>query len=85
VVPAGVEDVSAPDAIFDLAVNRAAAFVRGAGSSVRLEAWHARTRFASRVSLELIRNVLEMKPSEGEWYWSGGPAGSWFPGKARTP
>lgn len=75
----------AQNAIFDLAVNRAAAFVRGAGSSVKLEAWHARTRFASRVNLEVIRTALETKPLEGEWHWSGGPSGSWLPGKARTP
>jgi hypothetical protein len=75
----------AQNAIFDLAVNRAAAFVRGASSSVNLEAWHARTRFASRVNLEMIRTALETKPPAGEWYWSGGASGSWFPGKARTP
>jgi hypothetical protein len=77
--------VSAPDAIFDLAVNRAAAFVRGASSSVNLEAWHARTRFASRVNLADVRAALETKPLSGEWHWSGGASGSWFPGKARTP
>lgn len=77
--------MSAPEAIFDLAVNRAVAFVRGAGSSVKLEAWHARTRFASRVSLGAIRAALETKPADGEWHWSGGPSGSWRPGRARTP
>jgi hypothetical protein len=80
----GLERVSAPDAIFDLAVNRAAAFVRGAGSSVNLDAWHARTRFASRVNLQDIRAALEQKPM-GDWYWSGGLNGSWHSGKARTP
>lgn len=77
--------MSAEDAIFDLAVNRAAAFVRGAGTSVGLESWHARTRFASRVSLVQVRLALESRPFVGEWHWSGGEAGSWQPGRARTP
>jgi hypothetical protein len=74
----------AANAIFDLAVNRAAAFVRGAGPNASLETWQTRTRFASRVNLELMRAVLETKP-EGECFWSGGEAGGWQPGKPRTP
>ncbi len=77
--------MSAVDAIFDLAVNRALAFVRGANSSVDLSAWHAKTRFVSRVNLQDVRAALEQKPINGDWYWSGGISGSWHSGKARTP
>jgi hypothetical protein len=74
----------AANAIFDLAVNRAAAFVRGAGLRASLEIWQTRTRFASRVNLELVRAALETKPV-GECFWIGGEAGEWIAGKARTP
>ena len=74
----------AAHAIFDLAVNRAAAFVRGAGANASLEVWQTRTRFASRVDLELVRAALETKPI-GEHFWIGGEAGGWQPGKSRTP
>lgn len=76
---------AARDAIFDLAVNRAASFVCGAGPTASLETWHARTRFAARVELNLIRAALEQRPMEGEWFWSGGELGSWQNGKAGTP
>jgi hypothetical protein len=74
----------AANAIFDLAVNRAAAFVRGAGPNASLEVWQTRTRFASRVNLELVRAALETKP-DGDCFWIGGEAGGWVAGKARTP
>jgi hypothetical protein len=74
----------AANAIFDLAVNRAAAFVRGAGLRASLEVWQTRTRFASRVKLELVRAALETKP-DGECFWTGGEAGGWQPGKPSTP
>jgi hypothetical protein len=64
---------AARDAIFDLAINRAASFLRGAG------------QHASRVELELIRTVLEQRPTEGEWHWAGGESGVWQIGKAPTP
>jgi hypothetical protein len=73
------------DAVFDLAVNRAATFQRGAGVNADLESWHARTRFAARVPLRAIRAALESKPLEGEWHWSGGERGAWRSGKAKTP
>ena len=60
----------AANAIFDLAVNRAAAFTRGAGPNASLEVWQTRTRFASRVNLELIRAALETKPI-AECFWIG--------------
>jgi hypothetical protein len=74
----------AANAIFDLAVNRAAAFVRGAGPNASLEIWQTRTRFASRVNLELVRAALKTKP-HGECFWIGGETGAWVAGKARTP
>jgi hypothetical protein len=76
---------AARDAIFDLAINRAASFLRGAGQYGLLEVWHSKTRFASRVELELIRVALEQRPKDGEWHWAGGEFGSWQTGKARTP
>ncbi len=75
----------APPALFDLAVNRAAAALRGTGTPAALEAWHARTRFARRVPLADIRRALDQRPRGGEWHWQGGKAGSWQPGKAAFP
>jgi uncharacterized protein YfiM (DUF2279 family) len=80
----------ARDAIFDLAVNRAAAFTRSTGASleaggVALETWQARTRFASRVSLEAVRTALESRPDGEGWHWVGGESGEWLAGKPRTP
>lgn len=85
-----------PGALFDLAVNRAWAALRGlrpgAGehADAALAAWHARTRFARRVPLESVRAALLARPS-GEglpgagWHWAGGPAGSWQTGRAPFP
>ena len=79
--------MSAPDALFDLAVNRANATLRGLRPTDRaaaLREWHARTRFARRVPLEAVTDCLDRRPA-GEWHWAGGPGGSWQPGKARFP
>lgn len=76
-----------PEALFDLAVNRAAAALRGAGGVGRaaaLAAWHARTRFARRVPLADIQRALAQKPA-GECHWQGGPDGGWQAGKAAFP
>ncbi|SEI76430.1 hypothetical protein SAMN04488058_101551 [Deinococcus reticulitermitis] len=78
----------APDALFDLAVNRAAAAVRGMSGRARasaLAAWHARTRFARRVPLAAVQAALTRHPGTGEWHWAGGPGGGWQPGKAPFP
>ncbi|GGI88388.1 hypothetical protein [Deinococcus wulumuqiensis] len=84
--PAGQDAAGAvPDALFDLAVNRAAAAVRGLGRPEALAAWHARTRFARRVALAEIRAALERRPAQGVWHWAGGPGGGWQPGKAAFP
>lgn len=88
---------AAPDALFDLAVNRAWAALRGVrpGAGARacdtaLAAWHARTRFARRVPLEAVKVALLARPPGGDaagegWHWSGGPAGGWQPGRAPFP
>jgi hypothetical protein len=76
---------AARDAIFDLAVNRAASFLRVAGQHAALEVWHSKTRFAFRVELELIRAALEQRPSSEECHWAGGATGAWQTGKAPTP
>lgn len=79
--------MTAPDALFDLAINRAAAFLRGARPTRLDEAlagWHARTRFARRVPLQDVHRCLASRP-DGDWHWEGGPAGGWKPGKARFP
>jgi len=75
----------AREAVFDLAVNRAAAYRRGLGPAAPLEVWQARTRFAARVDLGRVREALDTEPGEGQWHWSGGPSGGWHPGRARTP
>lgn len=77
--------MTARDRLFDLAVNRAAAYRRGAGADAPLEPWHARTRFAGRVDLAAVGRALEERPSEGEWHWAGGENGGWQQGRARTP
>ena len=84
--PAGQDAAGAvPDALFDLAVNRAAAAVRGLGRPEALAAWHARTRFARRVPLAEIRAALDLRPAGGVWHWAGGPGGGWQAGKAAFP
>nr|WP_293912067.1 hypothetical protein [Deinococcus sp.] len=79
--------MSVPDGLFDLAINRAANLLRGlpsAGRAAALAEWHARTRFARRVPLEQIWHCLDARP-DGEYYWAGGPDGTWQPGKAAFP
>ncbi|GHF55528.1 hypothetical protein [Deinococcus metalli] len=79
--PAG----AVPDALYDLAVNRAWRVVRSVGRPDALAAWHARTRFARRVPLDAVRAALSTYPGAGEWHWAGGPAGGWVPGRAPVP
>ncbi|GGR81651.1 hypothetical protein [Deinococcus sedimenti] len=77
-----------PDALFDLAVNRAAAALRGlrpARPDAALAAWHARTRFARRVPLDAVQAALALHPGQGEVHWAGGPGGGWQPGRAPFP
>lgn len=73
------------DALFDLAVNRAALALRAGQLKQILPAWHARTRFARRVPLVEIEKALLKKPATGQWHWSGGVGGAWKEGKAAFP
>ncbi|MFC6617091.1 hypothetical protein [Deinococcus radiophilus] len=55
-----------PAALFDLAVNRASAALRGVGAASQeraLSEWHARTRFARRVPLGWVAQALATRPS----------------------
>lgn len=87
--PADLLPGAAPPALFDLAVNRAAAALRGlqgAAAERALTQWHARTRFARRVPLPEVKRALTLRPPEqGPWHWSGGLEGRWQPGKAPFP
>jgi hypothetical protein len=70
-------------ALFDLAVNRAARVTALLGIE-HLQLWHTKTRFAIRVPIALIRVALENRPS-GTYHWRGGEQGRWCEGKAVTP
>lgn len=99
--PADLLRGEVPPALFDLAVNRAHAALRGLpGSSLHgaaaqqrgLEQWHARTRFARRVPLPEVARALALRPPEAlrvnvpePWHWAGGPTGGWQRGKAPFP
>lgn len=79
--------LSTPEGLFDTIINRADGFLRVSRPTNRLEAlkaWHMRTRFARRVSLEMLLQILEGRP-DGEYHWSGGENGSWQPGQPRFP
>ena len=73
----------AHNALFDLAVNRAARVTALLGIE-HLEIWHHKTRFAIRIPLEAIRTALENRPT-GKYHWFGGEQGMWCEGKAITP
>ena len=91
--------MTAPHALFDLAINRAATTLTGLGlaglglaglgrgpaAGGALAEWHARTRFARRIPLEQVRRCLASRPAGGEWHWAGGPDGGWAAGKAAFP
>ncbi|GHG03122.1 hypothetical protein GCM10017783_14290 [Deinococcus piscis] len=87
--PADLLPGAIPAALFDLAVNRAAAALRGLQGTAAeraLRQWHARTRFARRVPLPEVARALALRPPIGDpWHWTGGPEGCWQPGKAPFP
>ena len=81
------------DELFDLAVNRALSYAlklrilpttdaqvvyRG------LEVWYLKTRFAYRVPLVSLCEVLVSYPGEG-FFWSGGAEGAWIAGQNPRP
>jgi hypothetical protein len=82
----------AREALFDLAVNRAAGYLERLGvleasreaRRARLEPWYLRTRFAYRIPLETILDRLEGYPGPGH-YWAGGKGGGWRWGKNPHP
>ncbi len=93
--PADLLTGEVPPALFDLAVNRASAALRGLHGEAEqraLRQWHARTRFARRVPLAEVARALALRPPQngreeesGPWHWAGGPEGHWQPGKAPFP
>jgi hypothetical protein len=74
----------ARDTLFDLAVNRALSYAKGLNLPLhnkvelktRLEVWYLKTRFAYRVSLDDIVDVLTTYSGQGSW--SGGKGGEWY-------
>ena len=85
--------MTAPDGLFDLAINRAATTLLGLGlhdptgaqATAALAEWHARTRFARRVPLSEAVRCLKLRPGEGDWHWAGGLEGGWQPGRGPFP
>jgi hypothetical protein len=71
------------NALFDLAVNRSLSYIQSLGIEAkdkdilkqRLEVWYLKTRFAYRVSLDDIVEVLQSYPGTGTW--AGGKGGMW--------
>jgi hypothetical protein len=71
------------DILFDLAVNRSLAYVQSLGIATEnkgmlkqpLELWYLKTRFAYRISLDDIVEILQTYPGTGSW--SGGKNGMW--------
>lgn len=79
--------MSHPNAVFDLAVNRADTYLRSLpplSAQRDLLEWHRRTRFVSRIPLGAIQKALESRP-ESLVHWEGGERGGWVQGKARFP
>ncbi len=77
--------------LFDLAVNRALSYAQSTGISLndpnleqKLELWYLSTRFAYRISLVLIVEVLSSYPEQG-YFWQGGQSGGWELGKNPHP
>jgi hypothetical protein len=71
------------DSLFDLAIERALSYTKSLNISMQnkeevqkhLELWYLKTRFAYRIPLEDIVEVLQHYPGQGKW--SGGKDGSW--------
>ena len=81
--------MSTPIGLFDTLVNRADKALRiarpGDPHAFLLE-WHARVRFARRISLEQLEKCLELRPEgDSAVHWHGGEPGGWFEGKAKFP
>jgi hypothetical protein len=69
--------------LFDLAVNRSLSYAKSLGLETNdkeklkqgLELWYLKTRFAYRISLNDIADVLHRYPGKGKWM--GGRNGMW--------
>ena len=80
------------DALFDLAINRSLVYAERLGALGQdrerlrggLELWYLKTRFAYRIPLETVVEVLQMYPG-GEHYWMGGQGGEWKEGRNSRP
>lgn len=80
------------DALFDLAVNRAASYLRRLGlmeasaeaRARHLEPWYLKTRFAYRLPMTEVLERLERCPGPSH-YWRGGSAGGWQEGENPRP
>ena len=57
---------------------------RAASLSRLLEVWYLKTRFAYRVPLDEVVDVLLTWPGPGH-YWQGGPQGGWQVGTNPRP
>jgi hypothetical protein len=73
----------ARDSLFDLAIERSLSYAKSLNISMQnkeevkkyLEVWYLKTRFAYRIPLDDIVEVLQRYPGQGTW--SGGKDGSW--------
>ena len=82
----------ARDALFDLAVNRSLVYAERLGVLGQseetlkgsLELWYLKTRFAYRIPLDTVVEVLQTYPG-GEYYWTDGADGSWAEGRNPRP
>lgn len=80
------------DALFDLAVNRSLVYAKRLGVLDQdemkmqrgLELWYLKTRFAYRISLATVTQVLQTYPG-GKHYWAGGERGAWQEGRNPRP
>jgi hypothetical protein len=73
----------ARDTLFDLAVKRSLAYIQSLKLpnhdkeilQQHLQVWYLKTRFAYRIPLNEIIDVLQRYPGQG--VWSGGKDGKW--------
>lgn len=80
--------------LFDMAVSRALSYAERLGALdgdpdrtvLRnvLELWYLKTRFAYRIPLEDVVEVLLGYPGKGH-YWAGGRNGEWHRGENPNP
>ena len=77
---------SSRQALFDLAVNRAAEVAARLGGTSRrgLEVLYLKTRFASRVPFDAVLDAVRCRPS-ADAHWEGGLEGRWRPGPPPLP